>query len=113
MSACSEEFVTFVLDQLAGVPELQDRRMFGAHGLASRGVNFAILAADSLFLVVDDSSRGKYLAAGMEPFWYMKKTGRVWVRRYHEVPADVLEDREQLAEWADEAIAIALDTRSR
>lgn len=113
MSGCSDEFVTFVMDQLSGLAGVRDRRMFGAHGLAVDDVNFAILAADSLFLVVDDTTRPKYEQAGMAPFWYTKKTGRVWVRRYHEVPPDVLEDRERLLAWAREAADIARDTRRK
>lgn len=113
MSNCSDGFVAFVLDQLADVDGVRDRRMFGAHGLAVDDVNFAILADDSLYFVVSSDSRPKYVAAGSEPFSYMKKSGRVVMRRYHAVPVDVLEDRAQLTDWAHEAVAIARLTAKR
>jgi DNA transformation protein len=113
MSGNSEEFVAFVMDQLAGMGDVQNRRLFGGRGLARDGANFALLAGDGLFFVVDEQSRSKYLAAGMQPFWYTKKTGRVWVRRYHQVPPEVLEDADTLVAWAEEAFAIAWRTRRR
>lgn len=113
MSGNSSEYLAFILDQLSALGGVQHRKMFGGQGLALDGVNFAIVMGDELFFVVDDESRPKYAAAGMEPFWYTKKTGRVWVRRYQQVPPDVLDDADALVAWASEAAAIAKRTRGR
>jgi len=62
------EFRDFVLDQLAGVPRLRPRAMFGGVGLYSGEQFFGIVAADELFFKVDDTNRAAYEAAGSEPF---------------------------------------------
>lgn len=47
----------------------------------------------------------------MQPFSYMTRKGRVEVRRYFELPEDILTDPEQLRLWAGEAMAIAGKTK--
>ena len=41
--------------------------MFGGVGLYHRGVFFGIIAGDTLYLKVDDTSRREYESAGMGP----------------------------------------------
>jgi TfoX/Sxy family transcriptional regulator of competence genes len=47
---------------------------------------------------------------GMGPFTYEMK-GRVLTMSYHEVPPDVLENREELVAWARRAIQIAAGSK--
>ena len=105
------EFAAFVLDQLARVPQLRSKRMFGGIGLYSHDCFFAILAADELFFKVDDSNRSAYEAAGSEPFrpvMYRPVTMSYW-----RVPLEVLEDPAMLAAWAREAIRAAGDSAAK
>jgi DNA transformation protein len=99
------EFRDFVLDQLARVPDLRSRRMFGGVGLYSGERFFAILAADELFFKVDDSNRGAYEAAGSEPF--RPVANRPVSMAYFRVPLEVLEDPAELVTWARAAIDVA------
>jgi TfoX/Sxy family transcriptional regulator of competence genes len=46
----------------------------------------------------------------MGPFTYEMK-GRVMTMGYHEVPPDVLENREELVTWAHRAIQIAASSK--
>jgi TfoX/Sxy family transcriptional regulator of competence genes len=46
----------------------------------------------------------------MGPFTYEMK-GRVMTMSYHEVPLDVLENREELVAWAHRAIQIAAGSK--
>jgi TfoX/Sxy family transcriptional regulator of competence genes len=46
----------------------------------------------------------------MPPFTYEMK-GRVMTMGYHEVPPDVLENREELVAWANRAIQIAAGSK--
>jgi TfoX/Sxy family transcriptional regulator of competence genes len=46
----------------------------------------------------------------MPPFTYEMK-GRVMTMGYHEVPPDVLENREELVAWAHRAIQIAAHSK--
>jgi DNA transformation protein len=107
------EFRDFVLDQLARVPELRSKSMFGGVGLYSGERFFGIVAADELFLKVDDSNRAAYEAAGSEPFRPLADPKRAVSMSYWRVPIEVLEDPAELAEWARAAIRAASAASAR
>ena len=109
----SAEYARHVLDLLAPLGGVRAERFFGGLGLASGAVQFAMIMGNRLYFVVDERSRAKYEAAGAEPFSYATRKRRVRVRRYFEVPASVLEEREQLVGWAREAIAAARASTGR
>jgi DNA transformation protein len=101
----SEGFRAFAIEQLAGVANLRSRAMFGGVGLYAGDVFFGLLARDVLYLKVDDSTRGRYEAAGMTPF--RPYADRPVTMSYYEVPAEVLEDTEELTRWARGALRAA------
>jgi DNA transformation protein len=103
------EFRDFVLDQLARVPQLYPKRMFGGVGLYSGDCFFGIVAADELFFKVDDSNRAEYQAARSEPF--RPVANRPVSMSYWRVPIEVLEDPGELATWALAAIRAAGNAR--
>jgi DNA transformation protein len=99
-------YLAYVLEQLAGVSALRSRRMFGGVGLYSGDLFFGLIDDDVLYLKVDDSNRPDYLARGCEPFRPFKDKPE-YSMSYFGVPADVLEDDEELARWARKSVAIA------
>ena len=99
-------FKDFVLDQLAALPGLRARTMFGGHGLYQGERFFGILMAGRIYFKTNDQTRSEYLKRGMGPFIY-EKARQTTTMNYYEVPPDVIEDREQLVRWADEAIRVA------
>jgi DNA transformation protein and related proteins len=99
------EFRDFVLDQLARLPQLRSKPMFGGVGLYSGDCFFGIVAADELFFKVDHSNRAAYEAAGSEPF--RPVIARPVSMSYWRVPIEVLEDTGELAAWALAAIRAA------
>ena len=101
-----ESFKEFVLDQLAALPELRAKAMFGGHGLYSGEHFFGLLAEGRVFFKVDATTREAYEARGMSPFTYEMK-GRPLTMSYYEVPPDVLEDRQEVVVWANQAIQLA------
>jgi DNA transformation protein and related proteins len=103
-------FKEFVLDQLSTLPEVRARAMFGAHGLYSGDHFFGILDEGRLFFKTDAKSQTDYTARGMGPFTYESK-GKVMTMSYHEVPPDILEQRQELAEWARKAIGLAVSSK--
>ena len=107
----SPEFRDFVLDQLARVPDLTSKRMFGGIGLYSGQRFFGIVAADELFFKVDDSTRAAYEAAGSEPF--RPVLGKQISMSYWRVPLEVLEDPAELAAWAKAAVRVAANARPK
>ena len=105
------EFRDFVLDQLARIPQLRAKAMFGGVGLYSADAFFGIVAADELFFKVDDSNRSAYEAAGSEPF--RPVLARPVSMSYWRVPIEVLEDAGELATWALAAIRAAGNAASK
>ena len=105
--AISDEFLDYVLDQFAGWRLVTARKMFGGAGLYCDGAMFGLIADDVAYLKVDDSNRAVFLEAGSSAFNPFPEKGKSVVMPYYEIPADVLEDRDILAEWAERALAVA------
>lgn len=101
----SREYLDFVLDQLGGAWSCAARRMFGGVGLYLDGTFCAIIARDTLYLKADARTARDFEAKGMGPFKPFED--KPVVMRYYEVPSDVLEDPEELVEWARKALAVA------
>jgi DNA transformation protein and related proteins len=102
----SPSFRAFALDQLGrAVPRIRARNMFGGVGIYSGDTFFALIADDTLYLKVDDSSRPDFEALGMGPFRPYGEAGETM--GYYELPADVLEDPDALRPWVEKAIAVA------
>src|SRR5450755_3553126 len=64
----ADDFLQYVLEQLAGLGSVTPRRMFGGVGLYHDAKFFAFIAGDTLYFKVNDSSRGAYEAQGMDRF---------------------------------------------
>jgi DNA transformation protein len=107
----SPEFRDFVLDQLARVPGLKSKRMFGGIGLYSGERFFGIVAADELFFKVDDGNRAAYETAGSEPF--RPVLDRPVSMSYWRVPLEVLEDPAELVVWANTAVRAAANAAAQ
>ena len=105
-------FRSFVLEQLGRVVrDVRGRSMFGGVGIYSGDVFFALIADDTLYFKVDDSTRPEFESRNMDPFRPYGPDGEVM--QYYCVPAEVLEDAEALADWAERAIAVARRARKR
>jgi DNA transformation protein len=101
----SESYRDFVLDQLAGVPGVRPRAMFGGVGLYAGDLFFGLVAADTVYLKVDDTNRGEYEALGSSAF--KPYADRPMTMPYYNVPSRILEDADTLQTWARRSIAIA------
>ncbi len=98
-----DSFTELVLEQLRGVPGLTWRRMFGGYGFYAGGLFFGVVWDDRLFLKTSPSDQAAFRAQGMGPFTYEGGA----LKSLWEVPADVLEDADELREWALRAVAAA------
>jgi DNA transformation protein len=110
--AVSDDFRDFVLEQLASAGRVTSRAMFGGVGLYLDGLFFALIDDDTLFFKTDDRTRRRYERAGSKPFCPYPDRPEQSLG-YWTVPADVLEDAEELAGWAREAMGIALASKRR
>ena len=104
----SAEYTEYVLELLEPIGRVRTARFFGGVGLSIGSAQFAMIMGNSLYFVVDDSTRPKYEKAGMAPFSYLTKKGRVQVRRYYELPEEILTDPKTLQLWASESIQLAV-----
>ncbi|BHH85326.1 TfoX/Sxy family protein [Desulforhopalus sp. 52FAK] len=102
--AVTKGFVDYVLDQLSKWGDVSVKRMFGGAGLYREEKMFALIADDVIYLKVDETNREKFVAAGSTPFKPFPQ--RPTIMSYYEVPAEVLEDPEELMEWAGESLFI-------
>ena len=84
--------------------------MFGGVGIYAQGLFFALIAEDRLYFKVDDATRPAFERRGMQPF---RPFGEDSAMGYYEVPADVVEDVEQLEGWARKAIDVAAKAKRR
>jgi DNA transformation protein len=98
-------YKAFVLEQLAAVVPVTARSMFGGVGLYSQGLFFALIADDTLYLKVDDATRGEFERLGSQPFRPYGDDAHTM--QYYELPADVLEDRGAVGPWVERALAAA------
>jgi DNA transformation protein len=103
--AVSVSFRTYILEQLGQVRPVSSRPMFGGLCLFAEGRAFALADDDVLYFKVDDSTRPDFQAAGMGPFLPFGDPAKPM--GYYQLPEEVLEDTEQLAEWMAKAIAVA------
>lgn len=100
----SDEFLSYVLDLFNEWGNVSIRKMFGGAGLYRDGRIFGLIADDIVYLKVDDSNREMFIQAGSSPF--KPYPDKDTVMSYYEVPPDILEDPEDLVEWAKRSLAI-------
>jgi DNA transformation protein len=103
----SDEFVDYVIDQLATWGKVSARKMFGGAGLYCDGTMFGLIADDVAYLKVDDSNREDFVKAGSTPFNPYPDKVKTTVMSYYEIPIDVLENPEILSNWAELSLTIA------
>ena len=100
MNARDESFKDFVLDQLAGVDDVEARRMFGGFGLYQDKTFFGIIHKGELFFKTDQSTVGEYRKRKMKPF---HPNAEQTLKNYYQVPAEIIEDADELRQWAVQA----------
>ncbi len=105
--AARSELLDHLVDQLTPLGDARGRPMFGGYGVYLDGHIIGIIAFDSFYLKVDDQNRRDFEAAGSSPFSYDTKNGTNTITAYWEVPADVLEESDQLRAWALKSLAVS------
>jgi len=83
------------------------RRMFSGAGLFAEGVMFALRIRDDIFLKADAETIPALKAEGSRPFTYETKKRRVVVNSLWRLPDRLLDDPEDLANFARAAPAAA------
>lgn len=106
--AMSRAYLDYVLDQLRETGPVEAKRMFGGAGLYLHGTIFGLIAGDVLYFKVGPHNLADYEARDCGRFAPIRKDGTPMAGAermpYRVVPEDVLEDAEELAEWARKAL---------
>ncbi len=97
----ADSFKQFVLDQLESLGGLRCRGLFGGYGLYREDAFFGIIFKSRLYFKTDATSRSAYVERDTQPF---RPNPKQELQTYYEVPIEILEDREQLFQWATEAV---------
>jgi DNA transformation protein len=96
-----ESFKEFVLDQLHLLERMECKAMFGGYGLYCEGIFFGIIADCRVYFKTNPATVSNYLDRDMKPF---QPNPKQTLKNYYEVPAEILEDEEQFAEWGRRAV---------
>src|SRR5213595_1431724 len=111
MAVRQDEFAAYCVELLGSLGGARSRRMFGGHGIYVDDLFVAIIVGERLYLKADDESRGKFEAAGCEPFVYDAK-GKRMSMSYYSAPDEAMESRELMQPWARLAVEAALRART-
>ena len=106
MPGVSQQFQDFILDLLAPLDPAA-RRMFSGVGLFHGGVMFGLLVREVFYLRVDDRTRERFEQAGSGPFGYVRSGREVTLASYYTVPEGLLDQPDEVQQWARDAIGAA------
>ena len=109
-----EQFLEYVLsDVLSEESGISSRAMFGGYGIYKDGVIFAIIANERCYFKVDDSNRSDYEQYGSGPFVYSHGRHKSTTMSYWELPVDIMEDRQQVADWVHKSYLVSLNSKKK
>ncbi len=103
MSTANDDFKDFILEQLGPPAYFKCKAMFGGYGLYLQKIFFAILHDSRLFFRVNAATQPTFDAAGSEAF---RPRAGLEMKGYREVPAEIIESRQRLLDFAFEAAEI-------
>jgi DNA transformation protein len=99
-------FAAFVLEQMAEIPGISKRAMFGGFGIYRDGLMFALIADEDLYFKANDWLADEFIARALPPFQFESK-GKTMALKYYRAPESVFEEAEQMKCWADKAYRCA------
>jgi len=106
-----QDFVTHLLELLEDFPNVTAKRMFGGYGIFREGLMFGLVADSTLYLKVDKENKPDFEAHESEPFIYDGKRGKPMSMSYYQAPEEVLDNPDDMIEWAESAYGAALRSK--
>ena len=104
-------YLDFVIDWLAPLGSIVARGMMGGHILYCDCVVFALIARNTLYLKVDDTTRPRFEALGLKPFQPFE--GQSGTMSYYPPPAEFFEDADAMWEWGRAAVAAGMRAKKK
>ena len=109
--AIEDDLKVVIEEHLAPLGPVHIKRMFGGGGVFLDGLMFGLVVESVLYLKADDGNRSAFEAEGMGPFSYEKKSGTTTVMSYWRMPERLLDEPDEMRDWARQALAAARRTR--
>lgn len=100
----------YVKEQLAFLGRLSTRSIFGGIGVFIDERLLGIVMDDKLYLHTDPSNLEEYERRGMPQFKPYPNAFDHLTTDHHQVPAEVLDDAEELKRWAERALKAAIES---
>jgi DNA transformation protein and related proteins len=97
----------FLIDLFADFGPVTIRPMFSGFGISADGVTFAMALRAGLYFRADENSIPRFEAEGSKPFSYQTRAKTVTVGSYWQLPERLLDDPEEVTDWARAALAAA------
>lgn len=108
----TNEFVLFVLEQMAGAGQVRSRRMFGGYGIYLDEHFVAIIVDDKLYLKANEGTRQEFESRNLERLVFKMRDKQVEAM-YFEAPAEVFDDPDEMDYWARLARNAAVQSGQR
>jgi DNA transformation protein and related proteins len=89
------------------------RRLFGGAGIYAGGTMFALVHDGVVYLKVDERNALAFERENLEPFSYRRGGERASLTSYRRMPDRLYDDPDELASWAQAALAAAGRRRVR
>jgi DNA transformation protein len=114
----NNRYLDFVVEWLSPLGDITARGMFGGYCLYCDGVVFALVAEDTLYLKVDDSTRPRFESLGLKPFRPFADRPKVaqrypQVMQYYPPPPEFFEDPALVADWGRAALEAGLRAKAK
>ncbi len=103
----SDPFVDFLSEQLAPLGRITTRRMFGKTGVFCGGVMLGMVTDNTLYVRVDDQNRATFKEAEAYPPLNYAKKGEMIDLAFWRVPDRLMDEPDELLDWARAALAAA------
>ena len=101
------EYVEYLKEVFSEFGPIQPRRMFGGYGIFRKGLMFALVAEDTLYLKADEIIAQHFTERELEQISY-EKQGKSFKMSYYMAPEDIFDDPEEAKIWADRSYAAAV-----
>jgi DNA transformation protein len=95
-------YVAFIVEHFSCFGEITVRSMFGGHCLYCKGIVFALIAKNTLYLKADGVNQPAFIERGLKPFNPFDRPKGVM--RYYTAPAEIFEDEDAMKYWGGGAI---------
>lgn len=96
------DFIEYLLESLGPLGPVRARKMFGGFGIFLDELMFGLVSRNIFYLKVDKENRQDFESKGLGAFTYMRK-GKEYSMSYYEIPYEVMDDAEELCNWARKA----------